>query len=136
MPKMIFVNLPVTDLARSISFYEALGFKRNPTFSSEFASTMVWDETIMFELLTPDFYKKFIGEKNIIDGKTTSGALISLSMDSADEVRAFANAAQANGGHYFHVDTGMPEEQMFGLEVVDPDGNQLEPTWMDVDMVN
>ncbi len=30
MAKMIFVNLPVTDLARSMAFYEAVGFTNNP----------------------------------------------------------------------------------------------------------
>ena len=28
MTRMIFVNLPVTDLAKSEAFYEALGFER------------------------------------------------------------------------------------------------------------
>jgi hypothetical protein len=30
MTKIIFVNLPVTDLQASIAFYGALGFQRNP----------------------------------------------------------------------------------------------------------
>ncbi len=30
MTRMIFVNLPVRDLPRSGSFYEALGFTNNP----------------------------------------------------------------------------------------------------------
>ena len=38
MPKMIFVNLPVADVARSTAFYEALGFEKNPQFSNEQAS--------------------------------------------------------------------------------------------------
>ena len=32
--KTIFINLPVTDLARSMAFYEAVGFTNNPTRSS------------------------------------------------------------------------------------------------------
>lgn len=27
MAKMVFINLPVTDMQRSIKFYEAIGFK-------------------------------------------------------------------------------------------------------------
>lgn len=38
MAKMIFVNLPVTDLKASMSFYEALGFQNNPQFTDETAS--------------------------------------------------------------------------------------------------
>ena len=37
-PKMIFVNLPVTDLERSKSFYEAIGFRNEPKFSNEAAA--------------------------------------------------------------------------------------------------
>lgn len=35
MSKQIFINLPVADLARSIAFFEALGFPRNPQFTGE-----------------------------------------------------------------------------------------------------
>ena len=40
MPKLIFVNLPVRDLPRSMAFYEALGFTVNPHFSDETAACM------------------------------------------------------------------------------------------------
>ena len=42
MTKMIFVSLPVTDLQRSIAFYEALGFIKNSQFSGDTAACMVW----------------------------------------------------------------------------------------------
>ena len=35
MPQMIFVNLPVVDLAKATAFYEAIGFKKNEAFSNE-----------------------------------------------------------------------------------------------------
>ena len=34
-PKMIFVNLPVTDLPRSMRFYESVGFSNVPHFTNE-----------------------------------------------------------------------------------------------------
>lgn len=40
--------------------------------------------------------------------------------------------AKQNGGNYYKVEMGIPEDQMFGLEVQDPDGNMLEPTWMSI----
>ena len=43
MPKMIFVNLPVTDVARSTAFYEAIGMTRDP--ASDFDHPRVPDET-------------------------------------------------------------------------------------------
>jgi predicted enzyme related to lactoylglutathione lyase len=39
---MIFVNLPVADLPKSMAFYSALGFTNNPAFTDETAACMVW----------------------------------------------------------------------------------------------
>lgn len=69
-------------------------------------------------------------DKTIANTQTTSSALISFSMDSADAVKKFAETAKANGGDFYKVDMGIPEDQMFGFEVQDPDGNTLEPGWM------
>ena len=41
MTAMVFVNLPVTDLSRSIEFYTALGFKQNKEFSNDEAAAMM-----------------------------------------------------------------------------------------------
>ena len=38
MAKLIFVNLPVTDLPRSAAFYEAVGAAKNPQFSDDTAA--------------------------------------------------------------------------------------------------
>ena len=44
MTKMIFVNLPVTDLGRSTAFYEAIGGRKEPKFSNESAAMIVLSE--------------------------------------------------------------------------------------------
>ena len=85
--KQIFVNVPVSDLAKSTAFYEALGFTKNPDFSDDNASSMMWSEEIVFMLLTRDFYGKFLRGRSVVDGATTSGALLSLSLDSKEAVR-------------------------------------------------
>lgn len=41
MPRMIFVNLPVQDLAAATRFYEAIGCRRSEQFSDDEASSMV-----------------------------------------------------------------------------------------------
>lgn len=130
MSTMVFVNFPVTDVKRSTEFYEKLGFKQNVDFSNDETSSMVWDDTFWIMLLNHDFYSKFIKDKKIADAKTTSGALIAFSMESADAVKKFGETAKANGGDFYKVDMGIPEDMMFGLEVQDPDGNTLEPNWM------
>ncbi|MEI5988920.1 VOC family protein [Enterococcus crotali] len=132
MATMVFVNFPVTDVKRSTEFYEKLGFKKNVEFSNEQTSSMVWDDNFWIMLLNHDFYSKFIKEKQIADTKTTSGVLVSFSLESADAVKKFGDIAKANGGDFYKVDMGIPEDQMFGLEVLDPDGNSLEPTWMNM----
>ncbi|WP_375179387.1 VOC family protein [Enterococcus rotai] len=130
MTTMVFVNFPVSDVKRSTEFYEKLGFKKNQEFSNEDTSSMVWDDSFWIMLLNHDFYSKFIKDKKIADAKSTSGVLVAFSMESADAVKKFAETAKANGGDFYKVDMGIPEDVMLGLEVQDPDGNSLEPTWM------
>ncbi|EOL43997.1 glyoxalase [Enterococcus phoeniculicola] len=130
---MVFVNFPVTDVAKSTEFYAKLGFKKNEEFSNEATSSMVWDDHFWIMLLNHEFYRQFIKEKEIIDAKKTSGVLVAISMDSADAVKKFAETAKENGGTYYSVPMGIPEDQMFSLEVQDPDGNMLEPVWMNME---
>ncbi|MEG0475115.1 MAG: VOC family protein [Carnobacterium sp.] len=130
MATMVFVNFPVSDLKRSTAFYEKLGFTQNKEFSTDEAVSMVWDDHFWIMLLNHEFYSRFIKDKTIADTQTTSSSLIAFSMDSADAVKKFAETAKANGGDFYKVDMGIPEDQMFGLEVEDPDGNILEPNWM------
>src|SRR3546814_1325163 len=59
MNRMIFVNLPVVDLAASMAFYEALGFNNNPQFTDDTAACMVWSEAINVMLLTHDKWRTF-----------------------------------------------------------------------------
>ena len=46
MGTMVFVNFPVADVQRSTAFYEKLGFKKNEEFSTEEASSMMWDYVV------------------------------------------------------------------------------------------
>jgi len=52
MSRMIFVNLPVSDLERSKAFYEAIGFRNEPKFSNDAAAMMVLSDTISVIPLT------------------------------------------------------------------------------------
>lgn len=133
MSKQVFINLPVADLAKSTAFYEALGFTLNPMFTDENASCVTWSDEIIVMLLTRDFYKRFIRNKSIIDAKTTSGVLLAIGLDSKEAVQKFADTAKANGGDYYKIDMGVPDDQMFGYEVEDLDGNHWEPIWMTSD---
>src|SRR5687768_9864206 len=73
MSKMIFVNLPVTDLAASTSFYTALGCVRNPQFSDENVSSMQWSDMITFQLLARPYFASF-SPKPVADPQQTCQA--------------------------------------------------------------
>ena len=96
MAKMIFVNLPVSDLARSTAFYEAIGGEKNPQFTDDTASCMVFSETIYVMLLTHDKFGQFTSKK-IADAKATSEVLICLSADSRDAVDDMVAKAPRRG---------------------------------------
>jgi predicted lactoylglutathione lyase len=59
MPRQIFVNLPVQDVARTKAFFSALGFEFNPQFSNDTALCMVIADGIHAMLLHTDFFKTF-----------------------------------------------------------------------------
>lgn len=128
MPKMIFVNLPVTDVAASTAFYEAIGMVKNERFSNAQGSAMIWADTISFMLLDHALYATFT-DKRIIDAHTTSGALLALALDSRTEVDAITRAATAAGGTELHEaeDIGF----MYSRAFADPDGHGFGPFWMD-----
>lgn len=127
---MIFVNLPVTDLAASVRFYEAIGCVKNPQFSNDKAAMMALSDTIAFMLLTHDFFGGFT-PKTISDAHATTEVLICLSRDSREEVDSIVEAAAAAGGK-----ADIREKQdhgfMYGRSFEDPDGHIFEPMWMDV----
>src|SRR5688572_1141248 len=97
MSKLIFVNLPVADLARSTAFYEAIGGTRNPQFSDDTATCIVLSETIHAMLLTHDKYRQFTA-KPIADAHAASQVLICVSAGSRDEVDDTVARALAAGG--------------------------------------
>jgi predicted lactoylglutathione lyase len=128
MPRKIFVNLPVTDVAKATAFYEAIGFEKNPTFSNEQGSGMVWSDAIYVMLLARPFYQTFT-KKEIIDPRTHSGALLALSFDTREEVDAITQAALAAGGKELHDPDDMGF--MYSRAFEDLDGHGWGPFSMD-----
>ena len=131
MAKMIFVNLPVTDLARATAFYEGIGAVRNPQFCDGSASCMVFSDTIYAMLLTHDKYSQFT-KKKIADAKTTSQVLLCISAESRGEVDGIVSKAAAAGG----VADPSPKDEydfMYGRSFEDPDGHLWGVNWMDME---
>ena len=133
MAKMIFVNLPVTDLPRSMMFYEAVGFTNNPMFTNEQAASMQWSDEIAVMLLTHDFWKTFT-DRAIPNAHESAQVFLCLSHDSREEVDAIVAKAGAAGG----IAEPTPTQDhgfMYGSSFEDPDGHIWENVWMNMDAV-
>jgi len=129
MSKLIFVNLPITDLARSIAFYKAVGATQNMQFSDDTAACMVLSDTIHVMLLTHDKYRQFTS-KEIPDAHKSAQVLICVSetsRESVDEAVAKATGAGGKGDPSPTQDYGF----MYGRSYEDPDGHIWEVMWMD-----
>src|SRR5690606_37783007 len=96
MPKMIFVNLPVSDLGRATAFYEAIGAQKNPQFSDHTASCMVISDTIFTMLLTHEKFSQFTTKK-IADTRATTEVMLALSADTSAGVDELADKALRSG---------------------------------------
>ena len=129
MPRMIFVNLPVTDLKKSMTFYQAIGFTNNPQFTDTTAACMVWSETINVMLLTLDKWRTFT--KRPIPPNISSEVMLAIGCDNRTQVDEMNTAAAAHGGT---ADINPKQEHgfMYSRSLADPDGHVWEPMWMDM----
>jgi len=131
MSKMIFINLPVRDLPRATAFYEAIGAVKNPQFSDDSGSCMVFSDTIHTMLLTHEKFSMFT-PKTIADSRQVSEVLICISADSREAVDALVDKTGPAGGK---ADPGPKQDYgfMYGRSFEDPDGHIWEVMWMDVE---
>lgn len=129
MSRMIFVNLPASDLQKSRAFVEALGAVNEEKFTDETAACMKFSDSIFVMILTHDKFRQFTPHP-IADAKAGSQVLLCLSADSRESVDATLERAVTAGG------TADPSPKqdygvMYGRSVADPDGHIWEIMWMD-----
>ncbi|MFB7246321.1 glyoxalase [Streptomyces populi] len=126
--QMIFVNLPVSDVAASRKFFTELGYTINPQFSTDDCACVVISDTIVAMLLSKPRYADFT-KKEIADATRTSEVLLCLSAESREKVDELVDAAIAAGGS----GTGEAQDQgfMYGRAFDDLDGHTWEVMWMD-----
>lgn len=132
VPHKLFVNIPVTNLQRSIEFFEALDFTFNQQFTDATATCMLVGEDAFFMLLTHEKFSSFT-TRPIGDSQKTASALFSISVNSREEVDAMVKKAIAAGGSPAHA----PEDHGFMYESAfyDLDGNGWGVFWMDPSVV-
>ncbi|WP_093183699.1 VOC family protein [Sanguibacter gelidistatuariae] len=125
---MIFVNLPIADVAASRSFWSTLGYSFNEQFSDENALCLVFSDSIFAMLLQRDFFQSFT-DKPVVDARTSAQVLNGLAMTSRAEVDALVDAAVAAGA----TEPRPAQDQGFMYErgFSDLDGHDWEIMWMD-----
>jgi uncharacterized protein len=132
MPQMIFVNLPTRDLTAADTFYGALGFEKNTTFSDENASSWMVDPNIWIMCLKEDFFSTFLRDgETARTGNGGQQMINALSCDSREHVDELARLASTNGGAIYR-EAEEPFPGMYSAAVKDPDGHVWEFVWMDM----
>ena len=125
---MLFVNLPVSDLAAARTFYTALGFGLHEFFSDEGTAALTVTDDIAVLLHTRDRFADLVpGE--VGDPATATSAVLRLTAETRDEVDDLVGRALGAGGRPFlPVQDG--ESSSTG-SFPDPAGNAWEISWLD-----
>ena len=126
---MIFVDLSVTEVARSRAFDTGLGYAANPACSDETTTCIVLSDTICFMMIARERFAGF-SPRPVGDPARETAVLLALTQDSRAAVDAFAAAALAHGGS--DNAKGPDHGSMYRQSVSDPDGNVLEEVWIDL----
>jgi uncharacterized protein len=128
MKTKIFVNLPIKDLNKSVTFFTKLGFSFNPQFTDENATCMIIGEDIFIMLLVEKFFKSFT-KKDVCDTSKNTEAIVALSVESREKVDQMIEKAIDAGG-------SEPREKqdqgwMYGRSFEDIDGHLWEVFFME-----
>jgi predicted lactoylglutathione lyase len=122
------VHLPVKDLDRSTSFFRALGFSFEPTFTDDRAACMVISRDAYVMLLVEDFYATFTS-KQVVDATSHSEVILCLTASSREEVDELVHRAIALGGK--PANARVEDWPVYGWSFQDVDSHLWELMFMD-----
>lgn len=97
MSTKMFFNLAVKDLDKSKAFFEAVGWHFNNQFTDHTAASLVISDEIYAMLLTHEKFNEFAHGKKIADTAVAQEVLISLAVDSKEDVHRLVDAAVKAG---------------------------------------
>ena len=128
MSRILFLNLPVADLAASRAFFAELGFEFDEKFCDEGAACMVVSDRAFVMLLQHDRFADFV-TKPVADAAKETALTACVSATDREEVDALAAAAEAAGAGAAKdpQDYGFMYQRSFH----DLDGHLWEIAWMD-----
>jgi uncharacterized protein len=125
----MFVNLPVTDLERSKTFYTALGFTINPLFTDHNAACVVVEEGhSAFMILVRDYFQTF-SDRPIGNPAESVSVSTAIFLDTREAVDVAIAAGIASGGS--EDQPASDYSFMYQRQLTDPDGHVLEFGYMD-----
>lgn len=132
MPSDIWINLPVSDVARARDFFTAIGFRLNPDFGHgpDAVSFLVGEKEVVVMLFAEETFSGF-AQSPVADADAGARMLLSIGLDSREAVDTLAGKVAAAGGEVF----SEPDEiqgWMYGTGFVDPDGHRWNALYMDM----
>ena len=126
--KKIWANYSVKDAKRTRQFYTQLGFTPNNTNN--------YPKLASFSFGDDDFVIHFFEQGSRIDEYLTSGSktnseiIFTLSAETEEEVKEFANKVQEAGGDILK-QVRRDEDNYYGFAFADPDGHRFNVLLMD-----
>ena len=126
--KQLFINLPVSDLEKSMQFYLALGFTLNPLFTDEDQKCMVWSDSIYLMLQSRQFSNSYF-QKQTIDARKYQIPSFTLPVGSVEEVNEMMENGLKHGGAEPIPVTNL--DFMFLRSIEDVDGYLLGIMYLD-----
>lgn len=128
MTTQIFVNLPVKNLDKTVTFFTHLGFTFNPDFTDDKATCMIIAENIFAMLIVEEYFKTFTN-KPIHDATKGTEVILALSSESREKVDELIDKAIEAGG----TSPMAPQDHgwMYGRGFTDVDGHMWETIYMD-----
>ncbi len=124
---MLFPNLAVKDLKKTMDFFSALGFTFEPKFTDDKAACLKINDQAFVMLLTEPFFQSFY-KKPIADAAKSNEVLLAVSLESKAKVDEVADKAVSMGA------TEARKEDMgfiYTRAISDLDGHIWEFFWMD-----
>ncbi len=131
MTKEIWINLPVKDINKAVTFFTKMGFtlnERNPV-TETMASFFIGEKKMVLMLFRDDVLSGFSGS-NIADTSKGNEVLFSIDAESPQEVDEMLQKAE-NAGGTIYAKGGEKDGWMYGGGFIDLDGHRWSLLHMD-----
>jgi hypothetical protein len=131
--RLVFVNLPVADVAASRAFFARLGFAFDERFCDARTACLQLSEAAYVMLLERPRFADFTA-KPVGDPAATTSVLVCVSAADREAVDALADTALASGG----TPATEPTDHgvMYGRSFFDLDGHHWEAMWMSAEAMD